>query len=102
MSRPRILIADDPPILAEGLRGLLEPEFEVVGVVGDGRELVNAAREHRPDVIVADITLPALNGREAWAQLRGAGLAARVVFPALPHDVAYARRALAAGAADFV
>ena len=50
MSKPRVLLADDHQILAEGLRGLLEPEFEVVDVVADGRELVAAARKHRPDV----------------------------------------------------
>src|SRR5436309_14855439 len=98
MSKPRILIADDHPILAEGLRGLLEPEFEVVGVVGDGRQLVAAAKKSRPDVIVADISMPSLNGIEAAAQVRDAGLAAKVVFLTMHRDVAYARRALDAGA----
>jgi DNA-binding NarL/FixJ family response regulator len=102
MTKPRILIADDHQILAEGLRGLLEPEFEVVGVVADGRELVAAARKHRPDVIVADVTMPALNGIEAAAQLRDMGVQAKVVFLTMHHDVAYARRALEAGAAGFV
>ena len=58
MSKPRILIADDHPILAEGLRGLLEPEFEVIGVVADGRELVAAAKKQAPDVIIADVAMP--------------------------------------------
>jgi DNA-binding NarL/FixJ family response regulator len=102
MSRPRILIADDHRILAEGLRGLLEPEFEVVGVVADGRELVAAAKQHRPDVIVADVTMPSLNGIEAAARLRDLGVKARVVFLTMHRDVAYARRALEAGAAGFV
>jgi DNA-binding NarL/FixJ family response regulator len=102
MSRPRIVIADDHQILAEGLRGLLEPEFEVVGVVADGRELVSAARKHRPEVIVADITMPSLNGIEAAVQLRDLGIKARVVFLTMHRDVAYARRAMEAGAAGFV
>jgi DNA-binding NarL/FixJ family response regulator len=102
MSRPRILIADDHQILAEGLRGLLEPEFEVVAVVADGRELLAAAGTHRPDVIVADVTMPSLNGIEAAAQLRQAGSEAKVVFLTMHRDVAYARRALEAGAAGFV
>ena len=51
------------------MRGLLEPEFEVVGVVADGRELVAAAKKHRPDVIVADVTMPSLNGIEAAGEL---------------------------------
>jgi DNA-binding NarL/FixJ family response regulator len=102
MSKPRILIADDHQILAEGLRGLLEPEFEVVGVVADGRELVAAGKKHRPDVIVADITMPSLNGIEAAVQLRDAGVKAKVVFLTMHRDVAYARLAMEAGAAGFV
>ena len=62
MSRPRVLIADDHLMFAEGLRGLLEPEFEVVGVVADGPELVSAAVDRRPDVIVADVTMTTLGG----------------------------------------
>jgi DNA-binding NarL/FixJ family response regulator len=84
------------------LRGLLEPEFEVVGVAADGRELVAAAREQRPDVIVADVTMPSLNGIEAAARLRDLGVKARVVFLTMHRDVAYARRAMEAGAAGFV
>jgi DNA-binding NarL/FixJ family response regulator len=102
MSRPRVLIADDHRILAEGVRGLLEPEFEVVGVVADGRELVAAAKTLRPDVIVADVTMPALNGIEAARQLRDAGVTAKVVFLTMHRDVAYARQAFEAGAAGFV
>src|SRR5580693_9363684 len=102
MTKPRILIADDHQMLAEGLRSLLEPEFEVVGVVADGRELVAAAKKHQPDVIVADITMPSLNGIEAMVQLRDAGVKAKVVFLTMHRDVAYARRAMEAGAAGFV
>jgi DNA-binding NarL/FixJ family response regulator len=102
MNRSRILIADDHQILADGLRSLLEPEFEVVGVVAEGRELVAAAKEHRPDVIVADVTMPSLNGIEAAVQLRDLGVKAKVVFLTMHRDVAYARRAMAAGAAGYV
>jgi DNA-binding NarL/FixJ family response regulator len=102
MSKPRILLADDHQILAEGLRSLLEPEFDVVAVVADGRELVSAAREHLPDVIVADITMPSLNGIEATALLREVGVKAKVVFLTMHRDVVYARRALEAGASGFV
>src|SRR6202023_1573994 len=102
MSKPRILIADDHQILGEGLRGLLEPEFEVVGVVADGRELVAAAKKQRPDVIVADVTMPSLNGIEAAVQLRNFGVEAKVVFLTMHRDVAYARLAMEAGAAGFV
>jgi DNA-binding NarL/FixJ family response regulator len=102
MSGPRILIADDHQILAEGLRTLLEPEFEVVGVVADGRELVAAAGKLRPDLIITDVTMPSLNGIDAVVQLRELGVEAKVVFLTMHRDVAYARRALDAGAAGFV
>jgi DNA-binding NarL/FixJ family response regulator len=102
MSRPRILIADDHQILAEGLRGLLEPEFEVVGVVGNGRDLVAAAKKHLPDAIVADVTMPLLNGIEAAAQLRDLGVKAKVIFLTMHRDVTYARRAMLAGGSGFV
>src|SRR4029077_8551411 len=102
MSKPRILLADDHQILVEGLRGLLEAEFEVVGVVADGRELVASANKHRPDVIVADVTMPSLNGIEAAVQLRDLGVKAKVVFLTMHHDVAYARQAMEAGASGFV
>jgi len=102
MSRPRVLLADDHRMMAEGLRALLEPEFELVGIVGDGRELVDAARKLRPDVIIADVTMPVLNGIEAAAHLRRAEVTAKVIFLTMHRDVAYARRALAAGASGFV
>ncbi len=102
MSKPRVLLADDHRMLADGLRGLLEPEFEVVDIVGDGRELVAAGKKHRPDAIVADVTMPSLNGIEAAVQLRDAGIESRVVFLTMHRDVAYARRAMEVGAAGFV
>jgi DNA-binding NarL/FixJ family response regulator len=88
--------------VAEGLKGLLSPEFELVGTVGDGRALVQAAQELRPDVIVADIGMPLLNGIDALAQLKKEDPAVKVVFLTMHRDVAYARRALEAGASGFV
>jgi DNA-binding NarL/FixJ family response regulator len=102
MCKPRILIADDHQILAEGLRSLLEPEFEVVGMVADGRQMVAAASSQRPDVIVADVIMPSLNGIEAAIQLLKAGLKTKVVFLTMHRESAYARRAMEAGAAGFV
>ena len=102
MTKPRVLLADDHRIVAEGLKGLLEEEFELVGIVEDGRAMVKAARELRPDVIVADISMPHLNGIDALAQLKHDNPKVRVVFLTMHRDVAYARRALEAGAAGFV
>jgi DNA-binding NarL/FixJ family response regulator len=102
MSTARVLLADDHPIFAQGVRSLLEPEFEVVGIVADGRELVAVAKKLRPDVIVADVTMPSLNGIEAAVQLRELGVEAKVVFLTMHRDIAYARLAMEAGAVGFI
>ena len=102
MSRPRILVADDHRIVAEGLRSLLEPEFELVEIVEDGRQLVDTAKRLTPDVIVADITMPQLNGLDAVEELRQAGCTAKIVFLTMHKDATYAARALRSGASGFV
>ena len=102
MSQPRVLIADDHRIVAQGLQGLLAEEFDVVGIVEDGRALVEAARATRPDVIVADINMPELNGIEALVQLRRDDAHARVVLLTMHRDLVFARRALEAGALGYV
>ncbi|MFQ5846344.1 MAG: response regulator [Candidatus Methylomirabilales bacterium] len=102
MKRPRVLLADDHRIVVEGLRSLLEPEFELVGTVEDGRALVGAAKELDPDVIVADISMPLLNGIEAARQLKKADSRAKVIFLTMHPDVTYATRAFEAGASGYV
>ena len=100
--RPRVLLADDHRLVAEGLKSLLSPEFELLEVVEDGRALVAAAKKLRPDVIVADITMPYLNGIDALTQLKKDNPDAKVVLLTMHQDVTYARRALESGASGFV
>jgi len=69
-NRPRILIADDHTLVADLCRQLLETEFEVVGTVNNGRALVRAATELKPDVIVVDVAMPILNGLDAGQQVK--------------------------------
>jgi DNA-binding NarL/FixJ family response regulator len=95
-------LADDHLLVAEALKSLLAPEFELVGVVEDGRALVEAAARLRPDVIVADVTMPHLNGIDALIRLRQGGDHVPVVFLTMHRDVTFARRALEAGASGFV
>ena len=102
MKRPRVLLADDHKMVVEGLRNLLEPEFDVVGVVEDGRALVAAAKDLRPEVIVADISMPLLNGIEAAEQLKKVDPQVKIVFLTMHPDVTYARRAIEVGACGFV
>src|SRR6187551_770267 len=102
MTRPRVLLADDHRMVAEGLKGLLAEEFELAGIVEDGRAMVKAALDLRPDVIVADISMPLLNGLDALAELKVHDPQVRVVLLTMHRNVAYARRALELGAAGFV
>ena len=100
--RPRVLLADDHLLVAEALKSLLSPDFDLVGVVGDGRALLEAAATLRPDVIVADITMPHLNGLDALIRLRQRGDRVPVVFLTMHREATFARRALEAGASGFV
>lgn len=70
MARPRIFLADDHVMLVDAFRKLLEPEFEIVGTAADGRTLVTAAQELRPDLVVIDLGLPLMNGIDAGRQLK--------------------------------
>jgi len=102
MNRPRVLLADDHRMVTEGLKRVLSDDFELVGAVEDGQALLAAAKKLRPDVIVADITMPGVNGIDALHLLRKHNPEVKVVFLTMHQDRAYARRALAAGAAGFV
>jgi len=102
MNRLRVLLADDHRIVAEGLKRLLESEFELVGMVEDGRALLDAARKLKPDVIVSDISMPKLNGIEAFEELKKVDPGTKMVFLTMHHSIAYARSALDAGAHGYV
>jgi DNA-binding NarL/FixJ family response regulator len=97
-----VLLADDHRIVAEGLKRILEPECELVGIVEDGFALLDAAAEEKPDVIVTDISMPGLNGIEALEELKKNNPEVQVVCLTMHTDVAYARRALDAGALGYV
>lgn len=102
MKRARILLADDHRIVVEGLKSLLEGEYELAGIVEDGGQMMAAARSLRPDAIVADISMPQLNGIDALAGLRKEGVDVPVVFLTMHREVVYAELALEAGAAGYV
>jgi DNA-binding NarL/FixJ family response regulator len=80
MSRPRILLADDHVLLAQALEHLLQPEFDVVGTVSDGRALLKAAGDLTPDVVVVDIGMPLLNGLDAGEQLKALHPHIKVIY----------------------
>jgi DNA-binding NarL/FixJ family response regulator len=97
-----VLLADDHRVVAEGLRSLLEPHFDVVGIVSDGREVVGAVKTLAPDVVVLDVSMPSLNGIEGARQMRAENCRAKVVFLTMHREATYAARAMEAGASGFV
>lgn len=102
MKRPRVLLADDHPLVLTGLRALLETECEVVGAVSDGRSLVESALLLRPDVIVVDIGLPVLNGMDAARQIKKDLPDTKILFLTMHGNLEYLKSALAAGASGYV
>jgi DNA-binding NarL/FixJ family response regulator len=102
MDRARILIADDHREFLSCSARLLEREFEVVGVVNDGIDVIEAASRLLPDVLVLDISMPGLNGIEAARQLQLAGSAAKIVFLTVHQDQEFVSAAVAVGAQGYV
>lgn len=101
----RVLLADDQPVVRDGLRLLLEaqPDIEVVGVAGDGREAVRLARERRPDVGLFDIRMPLLDGIEATRILAGEAADPLAIVVVTTFDLdEYVYAALKAGARGFL
>jgi DNA-binding NarL/FixJ family response regulator len=101
-NRPRIVIADDHTLVAELCKKLLETEFDVVGTVSDGRALVRAASELKPDVIVVDVAMPILNGLDAGKQVREMLPAVKVVYLTMNPDVEVAAEAFRRGAHGYL
>ena len=89
MKRPRLLLADDHPLVLAGLRSLLETECDVVGAVSDGRSLVEAASRLKPEVIVTDISLPLLNGIDAARQIKKDQPEAKILFLTMHANLNY-------------
>lgn len=102
MPKLRVLLADDHQIFLEGLKGILEPEFEIVGTVEDGIALVKEAERLHPDVIVCDISMPLLNGIEAVRQLKKKNDQIKVVFLTMHPDASFAALAFDVGASGYV
>ena len=102
MSRTTVLLADDHCIVADGLASLLRDQFDLVGVVADGNALVESAMQLCPDVIVADITMPGINGLEAARRLAVQGCTSRIVFLTMHDDPQLVAEAFRAGASAYV
>ncbi len=104
MDPTRILLADDHPVVRDGVRLLLEraPDMVVVGEAGDGPEALQLVTELRPDVLVLDVALPGLSGVEVARRLRAAGSPVRLLVLSAHDDEAYVRGVLSSGAAGYL
>ena len=101
-SRRRILLADDYPLMLERVRTLLQSTFDVVGVAHDGHEMIGEAMRLNPDIIVADISMPGLDGIAAAHRLREMGANATIVFLTIHESPEFVEACLAEGALGFV
>lgn len=100
--RPRVLLADDHSSVLEAVSNMLSPYAEIVGTATDGASLVAEALRLRPDVIVADITMPILNGIEAAHRLRVCGSSAKLVFLTMHSEEEFIQASIAEGASGYV
>ena len=102
MDRPRVLLAEDHAETAERLRNLLRVDFDVIAWVEDGRALVDATQQLSPDVIVADIAMPGVDGIAATALIRRHDPDARIVLVTVHSESMLVEAGLAAGALGYV
>ena len=99
---PRLVIADDHCLVAEGIKQLLVAEFELLEVVSDGEHVLDSVRRLDPDVVISDISMPGLNGLEALKQLRSEGFETPFIFLTMHAEPALAAAAMRAGANGYV
>jgi DNA-binding NarL/FixJ family response regulator len=100
--KPRILLADDHPLIIEGLRSVLSSDFEIVGVAADGREVVAEAIQLQPDAVVLDVSMPLLNGVEAARHIKTAVPQAKILFISQNANREYVRVAFGLGASAYI
>lgn len=102
MKRPKLLLADDHRMFSQGLRSLVEEEFELVGTVEDGKALVEAALRLNPDVIVVDISMPVMNGFDAVRQLKKEAVTAKIIFLTMHADERLQAEAFRCGGSGYI
>lgn len=102
MKRTRILVADDHTLTLEGIRTIVEPHHEIVGMVTDGQSLIDAALRLQPDLIVTDISMPLLNGIQAVIEIKKSLPGVKLLFVTMQTKPAYVEAALKAGGTGYV
>jgi len=101
-ARPRVLIADDHTLVAQGLAKLVGDDFDVVGTAMNGRELIELARQLSPDIALIDIVMPELTGLEASQKLLEAVPGCKVIFVSMHSKAEFVREAFRAGASGYI
>ncbi len=101
-SLPRVIIADDHPLIVEAYRKLLEAECDVVATVGNGRALVRAVAQHKPDLVILDISMPLLNGLDAGQQAKEVLPSMKLIFLTMNNDADLAAEAFRRGASGYL
>ena len=102
MSRPRILLADDHALIAEGVAKIIESEFDLVGIVQDGRTLLEKIRIEPPDILLLDISLPLLNGIEAAHRIKTISPSVKIIFLTMHAETSFIKDAESVGAWGYV
>src|SRR5436190_1712427 len=98
----RVVLADDHVLFAQTLAEMLRPRYDIVDSVGDGRALLTAARKHKPDVVVVDVTMPLMSGLDSVRLLRKDPYTPKVVFLTMHSDGELARECFTSGGSAFV
>ena len=102
MKKPTVILADDHTLVLEGFRRLLETHCELLATVGDGHALLQAVAQHRPDIVILDISMPVMNGIEAARALKAKFPSIKLVFVTMHADPAYLRAAFQVGASGYI
>ena len=102
MDRPRILIADDHTLVAEAFKNLIEPEYQVIKMVADGRSLLIAAQELKPDLVLLDLGMPLLNGLDAGLELKKLLPKTKLIVLTMNQDADVASKALRQWASGYL
>jgi DNA-binding NarL/FixJ family response regulator len=102
MTKPRILLADDHTMVAEGLKRLLEGEFQLVGIAQDGRTLLDMLPQLNPDLLLLDVSMPLLNGFETANRAKKLRPDLLIVFISMHSDAEYVKHAFRSGASGYV
>ena len=102
MSKARILLADDHMLLLDGLRHLLERNYDLIGIVQDGQSVVSEVRRLQPDLVLMVVAMPVLNGLQAGQRLREQHPKVKLLYVSMYGDMPYVEEAIRIGASGYV